>query len=1446
MALISRTYSWQINPDGTIDGHFPTGNKDPNFAALSWGDLSSFSQAINQTTQGQSVTLSARAALLGTNASVATITWVTVSGSDVTASGFTSSGGNILISSSTIASGFAKLGADDGTGVVYSAPIQWSRVASVTDTLAPTTPLGLKGTPGSNSVTWTFDPSVDAHDGTQPGKGVKEYDLELNGVVQTIPGLQGITTAPTISNIGTISNPTAPTAVQSGNTWTLTAAGTGIDGTADQFLFMNWPLSGDCKVVCKVNSITGTGSSFSPCGLMIRESLAVGARYVSLYQFLSSQSQGIQGKQRVTTDAARSNLSTLVGTNTPRYLKIERVGNLFTLSYSLDGLAWSVLDSTTVAMTPSVVVGAFTTSISPGNPVTGTVQRMAVSSSPQLTYTQTTTVPTTARVRARDLQTPTPNVSSYSALTSSVTPLGAVKLIFDGTSEVGSTGGTTIVPGQGWALSTDGSGGLAPVTVTSPVRNGSHAIKFEDTFTGQGQSFRSEVRAIVSGQQTDTSYWYGWSMYLPSTCFGVGNEAAMTTVIGQFHANNFSGGGNPVLAFGQDRVTSGGAYNHLTLGGCYNPSNPWDTNAQVNYPKLDLGLITNYTDRWVDVVVNATWGVNGQTTVWVDGVQVLSRAGQNTFSADGTTTPYLKLGLYNDGWKNFTPSTSATHYVAYFDELRIGGPSASYNDVAPTANPLKWHPGYYVFESNYSVYNATRLNEILALPNCKGYKFRVQWSDLETSRGVYSWALIDNLLSVIRPTGKQLIVELISNSFSSTNPIPSYLATEPNAGGGWYVKTSPSTGYQAKVYLKAVMDRVIAFGAAFGARYDNDPRVEGLVMLPESSLPQGSTQGDYTDSGYLAQLLRIIGSIPASFSHTNVWIGANFGIQPKTNWPAVLAAMAANRCGLSAPDIYVQSSDNSTDADRASRGLVWNGTSWVSGGIDYRGVIPIAHDVQSPELGGKENTGSGQTLAALYTQSSTVNKDNHVCFLYKDYEITPTPPNDIYWDSTKSYATNPVSGSQDIKTFISGGASPTVSTLPSIYSTTSNGTLFPNFPYDPTRTVVAGAYYVDPVAGNDSNNGLKVSEGGTGPKRTVNAVVPLMGAGKTCYLMNGTHVVSSINNKSLGSAGTLGNPAVFTSLPGHTPVMDGNGADWLHLERSYFEFRHLKIQNYTQFITVAEDNTCTGTKFFCIDGTTSLGGDNVGLIHIWEAARAPNLVIDRVRITFTGGSVHLNTAGIYLKRTSASIATLDHLEIYGFPMSIYHKHGEPVPTVTGNATCSNSIFQGQTRANCSYNPSGWQYTNVIFGSGAGVQLSESDGGEAGDLNAYDHCTFKVGYTGTNQNGSAQPGAVNNKITNSLVTALTLQSPSTINAGSDYNLFPAGTPINNYGTSQNLAAWKTANSSDAHSVQGAPVYAGSDFTKIASYALQSGSPGKGVASDGKDIGVDITKIGVLAA
>lgn len=433
VALLKQVLHLQPNPDGTLDTATPNGDKAPDAGTAAWGDLSAIAAAIQSTTVSSGVSVNVRSALTGTAALTASIGVTVESGSDVTATGWNQpgSGNSLTISSSTQGSGALRLTATPAGGnTVVSDPIPWARVVAVVgDTLAPGAVTGLKGTPVAGGIAWSFDAPNDQHDGTRAGTGAKSVDLELNGSVTTITVPPGITAAPTATNIGSISSPGAPTAVQSGRNWTLTAAGTGIDGTSDQALFLNWPVSGDCSITAKIASFTGTGDGYAPAALAIREDLTEGSKYVALVRLLSQLSNGFQGKQRVIAGGARATIASLIGDGTGAYwLRLERAGDVFTLLYSTDGLAWTALASTTVAMSASVYIGVLVSSQQAGSNVAAQFNDVNPSTTPRITYSQTTASATHARARARDLAG-TPNVGAYSALTADVTPLAAAPLV---------------------------------------------------------------------------------------------------------------------------------------------------------------------------------------------------------------------------------------------------------------------------------------------------------------------------------------------------------------------------------------------------------------------------------------------------------------------------------------------------------------------------------------------------------------------------------------------------------------------------------------------------------------------------------------------------------------------------------------------------------------------------------------------------------------------------------------------------------------------------------------------------------------------------------------------------------------------------------------------------------------------------------------------------------
>jgi hypothetical protein len=90
----------------------------------------------------------------------------------------------------------------------------------------------------------------------------------------------------------------AGNAAEAGATWTITAGGTDIRGTADQFHRVYQRLTGDMEIVARFSSLESV-DSWSKAGVMIRESLSAGARHAFA---LVSAANGYAFQRRVETN----------------------------------------------------------------------------------------------------------------------------------------------------------------------------------------------------------------------------------------------------------------------------------------------------------------------------------------------------------------------------------------------------------------------------------------------------------------------------------------------------------------------------------------------------------------------------------------------------------------------------------------------------------------------------------------------------------------------------------------------------------------------------------------------------------------------------------------------------------------------------------------------------------------------------------------------------------------------------------------------------------------------------------------------------------------------------------------------------------------------------------------------------------------------------------------
>ncbi|UCG58213.1 MAG: hypothetical protein JSU70_01655 [Phycisphaerales bacterium] len=124
--------------------------------------------------------------------------------------------------------------------------------------------------------------------------------------------------------------------------------------------YMVWiPVSGDTTIEAEVTGLTYT-NEWAKAGVMFRESLDPGSRHVGA---LVSASEHKQVLWRSNTDD--QTLTQLTGPGDfayPQWVRLEREGDLFTGSYSDDGLFWSVFHQEYVDMPDDILVGLVVTS----------------------------------------------------------------------------------------------------------------------------------------------------------------------------------------------------------------------------------------------------------------------------------------------------------------------------------------------------------------------------------------------------------------------------------------------------------------------------------------------------------------------------------------------------------------------------------------------------------------------------------------------------------------------------------------------------------------------------------------------------------------------------------------------------------------------------------------------------------------------------------------------------------------------------------------------------------------------------------------------------------------------------------------------------------------------------------------------------------------------------
>lgn len=153
---------------------------------------------------------------------------------------------------------------------------------------------------------------------------------------------------------GDIGNVGAPGSFsQAKGTWTIAGDGADIWGQADAFRYVYQAASGDLTLTVRAAAMQDT-DPWAKAGLMIRESLDPNSAFALVFV---SPASGVGFQQRTIAGSPASAVSQIPNLKTPCWLRLTRHGNQFAAETSADGVSWTTLDSTTLAMADPVYAG---------------------------------------------------------------------------------------------------------------------------------------------------------------------------------------------------------------------------------------------------------------------------------------------------------------------------------------------------------------------------------------------------------------------------------------------------------------------------------------------------------------------------------------------------------------------------------------------------------------------------------------------------------------------------------------------------------------------------------------------------------------------------------------------------------------------------------------------------------------------------------------------------------------------------------------------------------------------------------------------------------------------------------------------------------------------------------------------------------------------------------
>ena len=160
--------------------------------------------------------------------------------------------------------------------------------------------------------------------------------------------------------------PIAGDATFSNGVYSVKGSGADVWGTADAFHFAYRTMNGDGSIVARVTSVQQGIHAWVKAGVMIRRSLTAGSAHAFM---LASASKGMAFQRRAASNGESASTAGSLSA-APRWVKLQRNGNLFSAYESADGVNWTLVGTDSISMGTTVYVGLAVTSHSTGTAAT--------------------------------------------------------------------------------------------------------------------------------------------------------------------------------------------------------------------------------------------------------------------------------------------------------------------------------------------------------------------------------------------------------------------------------------------------------------------------------------------------------------------------------------------------------------------------------------------------------------------------------------------------------------------------------------------------------------------------------------------------------------------------------------------------------------------------------------------------------------------------------------------------------------------------------------------------------------------------------------------------------------------------------------------------------------------------------------------------------------------